>query len=116
MRCSNCNKEMIFFTEGQCCGWKCPECGDALVTTYYSELETDNREYSISVSGNGDLNKTKIKAVSEVLNCNYLQAKAELSNGFTISNVSADDMSKIIKSLKNAGLYFDTTPEFPYEA
>ena len=115
MKCSNCNKEMTFFKEGQCCGWKCPECGDSVVTTYYSELEMDNNGYSISVSGNNDSNMVKIKVVSEILNCNYLQAKAKLSIGFTVSNVSAVDVSKIIKSLKNAGIYFSISPEFPYE-
>jgi len=114
MKCTNCNSEMTYFIEGQCCGWKCPKCGDSLVTTYYSALEMDSTKYSISVSVNGDNNMARIKAVSEVLNCNYLQAKERLKAGFTISNVSASDATKIIKSLKKAELIFSTSPDFPH--
>lgn len=115
MKCSNCNIEMTYFVEGQCCGWKCPMCGDALVTTYYTELEMDNTIYSVLVSADCDANASKIKAVSEVLGCNYLQAKEKIATGFSVSEVFASDAAKILKLIKEAGLSYQTTPEFPHE-
>ena len=49
MICEKCKEKMIWKIDGSTQGWSCPECGWNVITSYISEINLDETEYSIYI-------------------------------------------------------------------
>ncbi len=112
MKCETCNKEMVYFTEGQTCGWTCNSCGGTIVTTYYDEISMDETIYSISIlPGNSTVAKN-VKCVAKIIGCSFIDAKELLLQGTEINELTAVQARDVLKQLKPSDVQFEITPEF----
>ena len=77
--CEKCGAEMKPLSDIYPVGMTCPNCGWGWATTYIEPILSDSTDYHVVlVSSNNSL--TSIKAVSEVANCNYIEAKKLISH------------------------------------
>ena len=56
-----------------------------------------------------------VKAISTAKNCNFLEAKAFLSQGGIVLQALAPEIKTVCEKLTNSGINYTITPEFPYE-
>jgi len=115
MICPNCNEKMVYFVEGNCCGWKCAKCDTAFVTSYYDPIALDENEYEISIDGINNPNASQIKAIAEICQCNFMVSKEKLLHGFVVKSMNAKDTRSALGKLKAVKLAFVVSPDFEYE-
>ncbi len=80
-RSPDCGSELEDFVEGSSMGQRCPSCGWSLVTTFTPPILEDERDYTISLLPGNEASPGALRAVSWVLGCNYVAAKAMLLEG-----------------------------------
>lgn len=114
MKCEKCGTKMEFKIEGHTKGWFCKKCGDAIVTSHFSDLEIDAQIYDVYVKSNNKLDIESVKIVSEISGLNYIKAKDLLEKGGLLLNGLAIDIDKDIKVLKKSYIKFYVQPNYPY--
>lgn len=115
MLCEKCKTNMIHVRENSIQGWLCPFCGWKILTTYIDKIHQDMTEYSICIKGAANIDKDKIKVISQIAGVNYIVAKQMLEEeGFCILKAKAIDIKKAICELENVNIPFEVTPEFNY--
>lgn len=89
-------------------------CGWGWATTYIEPILSDSTDYHVVlVSSNNSL--TSIKAVSEVANCNYIEAKKLISHApVEVFHGQAVEVKAIREKLEAANIEIRIEPEFPY--
>ncbi len=113
--CEKCGHEMTSFREGHDCGMICHTCGWGWATSYFDPYETDRTEYHILLAASYKPLIADIRVVSEIANCNYIEAKKLIENApVEIYCGQAMDIMKIRERLDSAGIKFVIKPEFPY--
>ena len=95
-------------------GMTCPNCGWGWATTYIEHINLDESDYHVILAAS-DNSLNSIKTVSEVANCNYVEAKKLIKNApIEIFCGKAVEVKAIKEKLVAAGVNFRIEPEFPY--
>ena len=115
MKCNTCNKEMIYFAEGQTCGWKCNLCGNIIVTTYDDGIDMDDSIYTICISSGNNVAAVNIKCAAKIIGCSFIEAKDFLISGKEINNLSAIQAREVLRILQSTDILYSITPEFTYD-
>ena len=115
MKCLSCGENMICKIEEHTLVWECPKCGDGLATTYFEPIETDETNYTLSISEISEPNIDHIKLISNMLNVNFLKAKSLLQEGNATITDKAVKIRDYIRLLNKISIPFTITPNFPYE-
>lgn len=115
MLCEKCKTNMIRVCENSVQGWSCPVCGWGTLTTYIDGMHQDMTEYSIYTKSVANIDKDKIKVISQIAGVNYTVAKKMLEKeDLCILKAKAIDIKKAISELENVNIPFEITPEFSY--
>lgn len=112
--CKKCGHEMKPLSDIHPIGMTCPNCGWGWATTYIDPINIDECDYHVIVTS-GDNSLSVIKVVSDIANCNYIEAKKIIEN--TPAEIyigKAVNVKAIMEQLKSAGIDFSIKPEFPY--
>lgn len=113
--CEKCGHEMTSFREGHDCGMICHNCGWGVATSYFEPYETDRTDYHILLAASYKPSIADIRVVSDIANCNYIEAKNLIENApVEIYCGQAMDIMKIRERLVSADIEFVIKPEFPY--
>lgn len=114
VRCEKCGAEIKPIHETLPIGMECPECGWGWVSTYIEPILSDSTNYHmVLVSSDNSLNS--IKTVSEVANCNYIEAKKLINNApVEVFHGQAVEVRAIKEKLEVASIDFKIEPEFSY--
>lgn len=113
--CEKCGAEMVPIDSDKPIGMKCPECGWGWVTSYIEPKLADATEYSIHLAQGNDPSVEAIKAVSKVANCNFMQAKALITEApQQIAEGRAVDIESCIIVLDKASVKYSIEPEWTY--
>lgn len=114
MKCEKCGAEMKEYYEGHSRGYICNSCGWGIATSYFEPYETDMTQYSIIIQNNKQTIST-IKAVSEIADVNYLQAKKllEMQKAEIFKGKAKEIIKKRDILIKNK-ILFSIVPAFPY--
>lgn len=115
MKCLSCGENMICKIEDHTLLWECPKCGDDLASTYFEPIETDDVEYTISISAISNPDINQIKLVSNILNVNFIKSKSLLQEENATITDKAKKIREYAKSLNEKSIQFTITPDFPYE-
>ncbi len=113
--CDKCGAEMIPVDSERPVGMKCPKCGWGWVTSYIDPIKEDETIYEISLEEGNQVTKDNIRLVSEISDVNFLEAKRLLENApKSFISGKAVDINDAVIRLKDAGIIFTVTPEYPY--
>ena len=113
--CEKCGNKMVSFIRGSSCGGECLKCGWGLVTTYIEPIKTDETNYTLSIPMISEPNIDHIKAVSTILNVNFLKSKSLLQKGKATITDKAVKIKDYAKLLNDKSIRFTIAPDFPYE-
>lgn len=114
MKCEKCSSEMTYVLDGHSCSWTCPKCGWGIATSYFSPMETDMKNYMISILPNPVPNIEMIKCVSKILSCNFVNARNAIVQGSGTFQGKAHEIKESAKKLDHVGLQYQIEPAFPY--
>lgn len=113
--CEKCKTNMIPVRGNSVQGWSCPVCGWGILTTYIDKIYQDMTEYSICTKSIANIDKDKIKVVSQIAGVNYIVAKQMLEKeGICILKAKAIEIKKAICELENGNIPFEVISEFNY--
>ncbi|MDE6973504.1 MAG: hypothetical protein K2P38_10450 [Lachnospiraceae bacterium] len=100
MLCEKCKTNMIYIRENSVQGWLCPVCGWEILTTYIDKMLQDMTEYSVCIKNIANIDKDKIKVISQIAGVNYIAAKQILEKeGTCILKAKAIDIKEAICKL-----------------
>ena len=116
-KCEICGHEMIPFHKGSEGGMRCPNCGCCVVTTMFPDAVADETIYGIYLLGPQVANRAALKAVSEIINSNYLAAKKALDgeSGNLLIAGCALKIKRFARSLNEVGVRYEIKPPFPHD-
>ena len=115
MICNQCGKEAEYYVSGGSCGWRCKKCGWSILTTHTEAIDLDNNEYTIEIKRMDKPEIKAIKCISELLSCNFLQAKQNIQTRNVHQKGHAREILLIAKKFVECGIDFKITPNFPYD-
>ncbi len=114
-RCEECGAITERRVEDSTEGFFCTKCSWCLVTTLIPEIYADITKYKIYLLFANAHNKDHIKALSEVVNANFLQAmKMAKKDRPLIFEGEALEVSRVIKNLNKLSIEYEIVPKFPY--
>ena len=113
--CEKCGNEMIYFIRGSSCGTECLKCGWGLVTTYIEPIKIDETNYTLSIPTIDEPDIDHIKAISKILNVNFIKSKSLLQEGNATITDKAIKIRDYARLLNDSSIQFTITPNFPYE-
>ncbi|GAA6152202.1 hypothetical protein [Pseudoteredinibacter isoporae] len=113
--CEECGADTEYRVEGSTEGFFCTQCDWALVTTRISEIAQDITKYKMYLLFADSKNKEQLKAVSEIANVNFLQAKKMFQEDRALivedEALSIDNARKLFDTLS---IRYEIEPNFPY--
>ena len=115
MICEKCGSEMNVVKQELSCSCICPKCNWGWGTSCIDPIKADNTLYSVSIEKTDIADMRTVKAISAAKNCNFLEAKAFLSQGGIVLQDLAPEIKTVCEELTNSGISYTITPEFPYE-
>ena len=114
-KCEKCNSDLITKIEGSTLTISCTNCDWSIASTYYHPMYKDNTLYKVILEKGNLSSKENIKAISKVMNCNFLQAKKVIeSNSPIIVEDHAPEIIIQLRKLNNSNVKYSITPNFPY--
>lgn len=114
--CEKCGTEMQPHHKGSTCGMLCPNCGWGWVTTCSSPIDADETIYTISFCKPEKTTAAMVKLYAKLAGTNFIQAKKALEEGNAVFSALAADIQKLIPEIHDAGVQFNITPDYPYDA
>ena len=114
MKCITCGTEMECKIEGHCLSWICHNCGDGLATSYFEPIELDQTDYYLHIAPVIAPSPDVLRYISQLLMCNYMQAKACLNDEIIIKE-KATKVREISRELITFNLDYTITPDYPYD-
>ncbi len=115
MICDKCGAEMRFKQDGHSICWVCDNCGEAVASTYFESYETDLTDYCILLVAPFKATMDILKLISEIANCNYVEAKRIVEKApVEIFCGKAVEVKAIKEKLEAANLEIRIEPEFLY--
>ena len=115
MICEKCGNEMNVVKQELSCSYICPKCNWGWATSCIDPIKADNILYSVSIEKTDISDMGAVKVISKAKNCNFLEAKAFLSQGGIVLQALAPEIKAVCEKLTNLGINYTITPEFPYE-
>ena len=115
MICEKCGNEMNVVKQELSCSCICPKCNFGWATSCIAPIHADNVLYSVSIEKTDISNLSAIKAISKAKNCNFLEAKAFLSQGGIVLQALAPEIKTVCEEFSNSGINYTIVPDFPYE-
>lgn len=110
--CERCGGELKIFEEASAQGLVCASCGWSVVTTHIPDIKVDETKYEVYCSGDYK-NEVHIRAVSEVVGCNFLMARKTLEHGRSLVFIGqAEEVLRVRNTLASAGLVCVISPDF----
>ena len=114
MKFLSCGTEMECKIEGHNLSWICHNCGDGLATSYFEPIELDQTEYCLHIAPVTSPSADVLRYFSQLLMCNYMQAKARLNDEIIIKE-KATKVNDIAYKLTTLNLAYTITPDYPYD-
>ena len=114
MKCLSCGTEMECKIEGHCLSWICNNCGDGIATSYFEPIELDQTDYYLHIAPVIAPSPDVLRYISQLLMCNYMQAKARLVDEIIIKE-KATKVNDIAYKLTTLNLAYTITPDYPYD-
>ena len=115
MICHKCGSEMQQFTEGSTLILRCPNCGFSITTTYINPIYEDKTVYSVIVTDNNAITNANVKAISHIMNSNYINARKILSaSPFKLCDGQAPFILSVKTQLDETQINYEITREFNY--
>ena len=115
MICEKCGNELNVGKQELSCSCICPNCHGGWATSCIAPIKADNVLYSVIIEKTDISDMGAVKAISKAKNCNFLEAKAFLSQGGIVLQALAPEIKAVSEKLTNSGINYTITPEFPYE-
>ncbi len=114
-KCEECGADTEYRVEGSTEGFFCTQCDWALVTTRISEIAQDITKYKMYLLSADSKNKEQLKAVSEVANVNFLQAKkmSQEDRPLVVED-EALAINEARKTFDKLSIRYEIEPNFPY--
>jgi len=114
-KCEECGADTEFRVEGSTEGFFCTQCDWALVTTRIPAIAQDVTKYKMYLLSADPHNKEQVKALSEVANINFLQARkmAQEKRPLIIQD-EALAIDKARKLFEELSIQYEIEPDFPY--
>lgn len=113
--CEKCGAIMAPIDPDKPVGMECPDCGWGWATTYTDPKHEDETVYKIILEPGNETDKDTLKAISQILNCNYLKARDVIADfGETLVEGKASEIEGCIKTLLQASIKYRVEPEWPY--
>lgn len=114
-KCEKCGADTEFRVEGSTEGFFCTRCDWALVTTRIPAIAQDISKYKMYLLSADPHNKDQLKALSEVANVNFLQARkmAQEERPLIIQD-EALAIDKAKKLFDELSIKYEIEPDFPY--
>lgn len=114
-KCEKCNSDLITKIEGSTLTISCTNCDWSIASTYYHPMYKDNTLYKVILEKGNLSSKENIKAISKVMNCNFLQAKKVIeSDNPIIAEDRAPEIITQLRKLSNSNIKYSIKPNFPY--
>ena len=113
--CEKCGGEMIRFQEHGSCGMKCTKCDWGWATTYTPPINKDETMYTISIPAIHNPSPDIIKCIANLFECNYITAHKHSQEGTLTKSDKAPSIQIIARSLRQTGISYLITPNFPFE-
>lgn len=111
MICEKCKGKMNWSIEDNTQGWRCPECGWNIITTFIDDINADETEYSLYIKKATEVDLKKIKFVAKVANVNFVIAKQMLEKKETcILRAKAPKIKSVIGELQKLDIDFSVNP------
>jgi hypothetical protein len=79
LKCEKCSSTLEYRQEKRIQGLYCDSCGWVVVTSYFSEAESDPAAYAVVVYGVASPELSQIRAVADMAGVNFLEAKRLLT-------------------------------------
>lgn len=114
MKCEECGGELIYRVVGHTCCWECPQCGWGLASTFFTPIEVDRIEYTLTIQKTSEITLAMIKCAAKLMACNYIHAKAALENSSGTISGQAQLIKQATEKLSAVGLLYKIEPDFPY--
>lgn len=106
MICEKCSADMHKFNKVSVQGWSCPNCGWSILTTYIGREWEDITEYSIYIRNVTNINKDKIKLISNICGVNYIAARRLLlQDNACILRAKAPKIKEVIVKLEQMNTF-----------
>ena len=115
MICENCKTKMVYKIIDRTQGWYCPNCNNAIVTSYFTKIELDNTNYEVLLLANNETNIESIKLISKLTGLNFIKSNELLLHGGLLIRGLARDINEIIKMLKENNVLYKIEPKYDYE-
>lgn len=113
--CEKCGAEMVPADPNKPTGMECPKCGWGWVTSYIDPKYEDETIYRVILDEGNKAGKDQLKAVSIILDCNFIAAKETINNpSKCLAEGRADEVDSVVQQLKEADMQFHVEPEYPY--
>ncbi len=113
MKCSICGTEMKVIKSFGAVDYFCENCGNGCTCIFNEEIELDERIYELKL-GQNESNSNNIKIISNICNCNYLEAKKLIDNCDVIAKHIAIRIKPKKEILDNNYINYIITPNFKY--
>lgn len=115
MKCEECGADAEFRVEGSTEGFFCTKCNWSLVTTRIPTIAQDITKYKMFLLSANPHNKEQVKALSEIANINFLQARkmAQEKRPLIIQD-EALVIEKARKLFDKLSIHYEIEPDFPY--
>lgn len=115
MICEKCGHEMQYFNEYSTQGWKCPECGWGVATTYIDPMHEDDNIYEIIISSENEVSKEAISLLKGSANLTTPEAIKLLKTGnYVFFTGKASSVMEKKSELESAGVKYEIIPDFPW--
>jgi transposase-like protein len=115
IQCEICGSDTVHRVENNTQGFFCTKCNWALVTTYIPEIAQDVTKYRIYLCHADFKNQKHIKALSQIANINFLQARRKIQeNKPLILEDNALAIEKAKKFFDELLIKYEIEPDFPY--
>ena len=115
MICEKCKSKMVYACEDSVEGWLCHNCGFEILTSHIDNMAQDMKEYSVYIMHTDNIDKDKIKLVSQIAGVNFIDARRMLlSSNSCILKAKAIEVKRVANQLRKAGIPFKVIPQFNY--
>lgn len=115
MLCEQCGQKMNWRIEGSTQGWNCPACGWGVVTTYISQIDADQTEYSLYMKNVSEIDLEKIRFVAQTANVNFLTARQMLEEKeVCLIKAKASKIKETIVKMQGLNIEYSVFPAFYY--
>ena len=115
MKCRNCNNEMIKYDTGDNIEYIFPVCDEEPATQIDDLSEFDSNKYIVKILTVGNYDKSMLKNISRICECNYLEANRILEeSGKEFEPMDALETRNLKKRLDEYQVQYDILPDFKW--